>query len=68
MRDTYGIPIAGGQDHLKGKVIRIAHMGCLDEYDLLTGLACLEKVLHEMGYPFTLGSGVAAAQKYLNVK
>jgi aspartate aminotransferase-like enzyme len=47
MRDTYGITVAGGQDQLKGKVIRMAHMGALDEFDILTGLACLEKVLHQ---------------------
>nr|HPN57443.1 alanine--glyoxylate aminotransferase family protein [Candidatus Omnitrophota bacterium] len=34
MRDTYGISVAGGQGDLKGKIIRIAHMGCLDEYDM----------------------------------
>ncbi|MBF0511424.1 MAG: alanine--glyoxylate aminotransferase family protein [Candidatus Omnitrophica bacterium] len=68
MRDTYGITFAGGQDHLKGKVIRIAHMGALDEYDVLTGLACLEKVLHQMGHQFELGTALAAAQKSLNAK
>ena len=66
MRDTHGITFAGGQGHLKGKVIRMAHMGALDEYDVLTGLACLEKVLHEMGHKFELGAGLAAAQKVLN--
>jgi aspartate aminotransferase-like enzyme len=67
MRDTYGISIAGGQgEELKGKIVRIAHMGCIDEYDILTGIACLEKVLKEMGHPFTLGAGLAAAQKVLN--
>ena len=62
MRDTYGVTIAGGQDELKGKVIRIAHMGYIAESDIITGLACLEKVLTQMGYKFTLGAGVAAAQ------
>jgi aspartate aminotransferase-like enzyme len=62
MRDTHGITVAGGQEELKGKIIRISHMGCLDEYDLLAGIACLEKVLHEMGYKFTLGAGLAAGQ------
>lgn len=62
MRDTYGVTIAGGQDELKGKVIRIAHMGYIAESDIITGLACLEKVLTQMGYKFTLGSGVAAAE------
>ena len=66
MRDTHGITVAGGQDSLKGKVIRIAHMGALDEYDLLTGIACLEKVLHQMGHKFELGAGLTAAQKYFN--
>jgi len=68
MRDTYGITFAGGQDHLKGKVIRMAHMGALDEYDILTGLACLEKVLHQMGHKFELGAALTAAQKSLNAK
>lgn len=63
MRDTYGISVAGGQDTLKGKIIRIAHMGCVDEYDILTGIACLEKVLLKLGYKFTPGAGIAAAQK-----
>ena len=66
MRDTHGISVAGGQDQLKGKIIRIAHMGVIDEYDILTGISCLEKVLKEMGYSFTLGAGVAAAQKAFN--
>ncbi|MBF0385519.1 MAG: alanine--glyoxylate aminotransferase family protein [Candidatus Omnitrophica bacterium] len=67
MRDTYGISVAGGQgEELKGKVIRIAHMGCIDEYDIITGISCLEKVLKELGYKFTLGSGVAAAQSVFN--
>jgi len=66
MRDTHGISIAGGQGDLKGKIIRIAHMGCLDEYDILAGISCLEKTLKELGHKFTLGAGVAAAQKSLN--
>ncbi len=66
MRDTYGISVAGGQDQLKGKIVRVAHMGALDEYDILTGLSCFEKVLKEMGHKFELGSGVAAAQKFFN--
>lgn len=66
MRDTYGISIAGGQSQLKGKIIRIAHMGCIDEYDILTGISCLEKVLKELGYKFELGAGVSAAQKVFN--
>ena len=63
MRDTYGVTIAGGQDSLKGKVCRIAHMGFIEEFDIITGVSCLEKVLTQMGYKFTLGSGVKAAEE-----
>jgi aspartate aminotransferase-like enzyme len=66
MRDVQGITFAGGQGDLKGKAVRMAHMGCLDEYDTLVGIACLEKVLKEMGHKFELGAGLAAAQKVLN--
>lgn len=66
MRDTHGVAFAGGQGHLKGKIVRMAHMGCVDEYDTLTGIAVLEKVLHQMGHKFELGAGLAAAQKVLN--
>ncbi len=59
MRDTHGISIAGGQAELKGKIIRIAHMGCVDENDILTGLTYLEKALDELGHKFTIGAGVS---------
>lgn len=66
MRDTHGVTIVAGQGHLKSKIVRMAHMGVLDEYDIIAGISCFEKVLHKMGYKFTLGAGVAAAQKFFN--
>jgi serine---pyruvate transaminase len=63
MRDSYGVTIAGGQDELKGKVFRFAHMGFIEEFDIIVGVSCLEKVLAQMGYKFTLGAGVKAAQE-----
>ncbi len=63
MRDTYGVTIAGGQSELKGKVFRFAHMGYIEEFDIIVGISCLEKVLKQMGYKFELGSGVKAAQE-----
>jgi len=63
MRDTYGITIAGGQSELKGKVFRIAHMGYIEESDIIVGLSFLEKVLSQMGYKFQLGAGVRAAEE-----
>ena len=63
MRDTYGVTIAGGQAELKGKVFRIAHMGYIEEFDIIACISCLEKVLAQMGYKFNLGAGLKAAQE-----
>jgi aspartate aminotransferase-like enzyme len=38
MRDEYGVTIAGGQGEMKGKIIRIAHMGYISEFDIILGL------------------------------
>jgi aspartate aminotransferase-like enzyme len=61
----YGVKLAGGQDSLKGKVVRLGHMGAIDVFDVLAGLSALELVLLEMGHPVEPGSGVAAAQRVL---
>jgi len=63
MRDQYGVTIAGGQAQLKGKIFRIAHMGFIEELDIIAGICCLEKVLTQMGYKFELGAGVRAAEE-----
>jgi aspartate aminotransferase-like enzyme len=58
-----GITANGGQSQLKGKILRIAHCGYFGAFDVLTILAGLELVLHELGADVELGSGVAAAQR-----
>ena len=63
MRDKYGVTIAGGQGHLKGKIFRIAHLGYMIEFDTLTAISALEIALKELGYKFNIGSGAGAALK-----
>jgi aspartate aminotransferase-like enzyme len=65
LEKQYGIKLAGGQDTLKGKIIRLGHMGYIDQFDVLAALSGLELVLLEMGHPVEPGSGVAAAQRVL---
>ena len=60
-----GIWIAGGQAQAKGKIIRIAHMGFIDEQDLLGTIGALEIVLNDLGYKVELGTGIKAAQAIL---
>ncbi|MBM4294855.1 MAG: alanine--glyoxylate aminotransferase family protein [Deltaproteobacteria bacterium] len=60
-----GIWIAGGQAQAKGKIFRIAHMGYIDEVDLVGAIAGLEIVLNQLGYKVALGTGVQAANQVL---
>lgn len=67
MREKYNVELAGGQDHLKGNVFRIGHMGNTDHTELITAISSLEMTMYELGLDVELGSGVAAIQKtYLN--
>ena len=42
MRDKMNVTLAEGQDQLKGKVIRIAHVGYMGAFDVITAIAALE--------------------------
>ncbi len=68
LRVQYGITAAGGQDHLKGKIFRLSHMGYMDRFDVITAIAATEMVLKGLGHPIKLGSGVAKAQEILMAK
>jgi aspartate aminotransferase-like enzyme len=76
----YGIIVAGGQDHLKGKLIRVAHLGYFDELDIVAVVAALGMAVQEYigqsgpeaqlltkhGKKFDGGAGVEAAIKELS--
>jgi aspartate aminotransferase-like enzyme len=62
LRDRHGIVLAGGHGALRGKIMRIGHMGYMNEFDIVTALAGLEMALAELGHtPPAPGGGVAAA-------
>ncbi len=63
LEKQFGLKVAGGQDQLKGKIIRLAHMGYIDFFDILSALAGLEHVLRDMGHRCEWGCGLAAAQE-----
>jgi aspartate aminotransferase-like enzyme len=65
IRDDLGVTLAGGQEKLKGKIIRVAHLGYCDDFDLLTALASIEMALNRLGHPVEPGAGVAAAERAL---
>ncbi len=65
LTERFGITTVGGQDKLKGKIVRVGHMGYTDELDVVAGLAALEMVLAELGYDVEPGKAVTAAQQVL---
>ncbi|WP_035243665.1 pyridoxal-phosphate-dependent aminotransferase family protein [Desulfonatronovibrio hydrogenovorans] len=54
----YNVIMAGGQDHLKGRIVRMGHMGYVDWSDLLAGLYALRSCLIRCG-------GYSGADDYL---
>ena len=59
-----GIIIAGGQDHLKGKIFRIGTMGAVGAPEILSTLAVTQYALRKLGYQIK-GDGVQAACEVL---
>lgn len=64
-QERFGITVAGGQDQAKGKIIRIAHLGYADTFDVVTAISALEMALVGLGHPTELGAGVKAAMEVL---
>jgi aspartate aminotransferase-like enzyme len=60
LRSKYGIHIASGQGELKGSMVRVNHMGYVDDVDTVGMIAAMEWTLAEQGYKFELGAGVKA--------
>ena len=65
MQSKYMAYIAGAQDPNKGKFFRIAHLGYMGGFDVITALSALEMTLSDLGYAFEPGSALKAAQAVL---
>ena len=63
LRKKFGFIFAGGQDQLAGKIVRFSHLGFMDRFDVLSGVAGLEFALQDCGHAIELGGGVGAAMK-----
>ena len=49
LKEKYDLNIAGGQDHLKGKIFRINHMGLVEDYEAAWAVNAIEKALSDLG-------------------
>lgn len=48
MEEKYRITVIGGQDHLKGKILRIGHLGYITDEDMIATLEALGHGLQEL--------------------
>ncbi len=63
-RDEFGAVVANGQGEMKGKMIRIAHLGYYDYLDTIAIIAALEQIMAELQPDkVKFGSAVRAAQE-----
>ncbi len=65
LKTEYGVTFAGGQEDLKGRIFRVAHMGGIDREHTVESIKALEQVLANLGYKFKSGAGLEAAEKIL---
>jgi aspartate aminotransferase-like enzyme len=65
MHQKYKAYIAGAQDPHKGEFFRIAHLGYMGGFDIITALSALEMTLDDLDYKFQSGTCVKTAEKIL---
>lgn len=65
MQGKYKAYIAGAQDPNKGKFFRIAHLGYMGGFDIITSLSALEMTLTDLGFSFEIGRSIGAAEAVL---
>ena len=67
IKNDFDILLAGGQDHLKGKIFRIGHLGFVNDRDIISVISALESTLNKMGkLKAPLGQGLAKSISILN--
>jgi len=49
LKTQFGVNVAGGQDHLKGKIFRINHMGLIEPYEMVAVVNAVELALAKLG-------------------
>lgn len=67
MKSDFDILLAGGQDHLKGKIFRIGHLGFVNDRDIISVISALESTLDKMGkLNSPIGKGLSQTISVLN--
>ncbi len=65
LHKNHRMQFAAGQGKMRIRLLRIAHLGHVDAFDLLTAISALEFALHTCRHDFTLGAGTQVAMQCL---
>ena len=67
IKNKFDILLAGGQDHLKGKIFRVGHLGYVSDRDIVTVISAISKALFDLGEITAeqAGEAIVVATKYL---
>lgn len=69
VREDFNIALAGGLGKMKGKMIRIGHMGYCGPSEALQYISAIEIALEKIGKKIKMGEGIKAAQQvFVNSK
>merc|ERR1711991_262584 len=49
IKNNFDILLAGGQDHLKGKIFRVGHLGYVNDRDIITVISAISNTLLDLG-------------------
>lgn len=63
VKQHFNMSLAGGQQHLSGKVFRIGHMGYCSPAEVLQVISAIEIALVSLGESIILGAGTKSAQE-----
>ena len=67
IKNKFDILLAGGQDHLKGKIFRVGHLGYVNDRDIITVISAISNALLDLGKITAqqAGESLVVASKYL---
>ena len=67
IKNNFDILLAGGQDHLKGKIFRVGHLGYVNDRDIITVISAISNALLDLGKITAqqAGEALVVATKYL---
>ena len=67
IKNKYDILLAGGQDHLKGKIFRVGHLGYINDRDIIAVIAAIGNTLVDQNLISTekAGEALKVASGYL---